>query len=66
MDFTESEHEAAFRAEVRAWLATVSEPRQPRAVPTNAIVAEWGPDELRGARQLAVSRYLSPDWTGKK
>ncbi|MCC7077549.1 MAG: acyl-CoA dehydrogenase family protein [Acidimicrobiia bacterium] len=67
MDFTESEHEAAFRAEVRAWLATVSEPRQPRAVPTNAIVAEWGPDEERekieAARRWQAAKF-DAGWAG--
>lgn len=67
MDFNESETEAEFRAAVRSWLESVSEPARERAVPTNAIVAEWGPDEEREkideARRWQATKF-DAGWAG--
>lgn len=67
MDFTASPQDEAFRAEARAWLESVSGPAVPSTVPTNAIVAEWSPEEehdkMREARAWQATKF-DAGWAG--
>ncbi len=67
MDFHDTPEEAAFRAEVRSWLESVSEPARPSEVPSLAIVAEWGPEEERekmAAARVWQATKFDAGWAG--
>jgi len=67
MDFNESADIAAFRAEAREWLESVTSPAAETEVPSNAIVAEWSPQEeherMAAARSWQRTKF-DAGWAG--